>query len=881
MKRFWYLRRRPDAIQSEVDEELRLHLEMRTEELIAQGLKPADARREAERRFGDVAGTRDYCRRQDQEKDTRMQRRLLFEDLAQDLQVGLRGLLRAPLTTAIIITTVGLGIGATTTIFAAIDAALLRPLPYRDPAKLVRIYTDAPPNKFRLSAADYLALESQQTTFESVAAYTGRPMTYTDGTTAERITSKLVTWTYFGTLGIHPPIGRDFDAAEGKPGGPRAVIVSHTFWQRRLGARADTVGLPIRLDGVDYTVVGVLPETAGPLERNLDFFVAAQFVTPPRKGPFLFVAIARLKASRAAAADELRAINKRIFPIWQTSYQDDKATWGMMDLQSYVVGDVTTIAGLALAAVGLVWVVACTNASNLLIARIASRRRELAVRAALGASRGRVVRYLLAESLLLASGALAIGIPLAYFGVGLLRDFGADYFPRTAEIAINGPVLSLLVALTAVSALLFGLVPAIHGSAAPAAGMDEALRSSGRSATGTLGVRRLRQILVASQFAVATPLLVVAGLLLASLGRLARVDLGFDPHNIVGGSIVLPASQYPPERAAAFWDELQRRVAATPGIAAVAYADGRPPNDVGNFNNFDLEDAPAGPGRSQPVVPWVAVSPEYFQLLGLKLLEGRSLDKRDALLPSDAEQPLVVDRAWARRFFPNGHAVGRRLKNGGCTTCPWNVVVGVVSDVKYAGLDKPDQGSVYEPINPQSAVRNLLVRTTIDAAAAAPALRAVVRGLDAGVPLSSVATIDELVDGALARPRSLSLLVAALGLAALTLSMVGIYGVMAYYVQQHAKDIAIRLALGGEPGDVFRLVVGRGMTVVAAGVVVGLFASFAATRAMSTLLFGVSAADPRTFGAVAGVLAAAALAACALPASRAIRVQPASVLRDE
>ncbi|HEY6211169.1 MAG TPA: ABC transporter permease, partial [Vicinamibacterales bacterium] len=272
MKRFWYLRRRPDAIQSEVDEELRLHLEMRTEELIAQGLKPADARREAERRFGDVAGTRDYCRRQDQEKDTRMQRRLLFEDLAQDLQVGLRGLLRAPLTTAIIITTVGLGIGATTTIFAAIDAALLRPLPYRDPSKLVRIYTDAPPNKFRLSAADYLALESQQTTFESVAAYTGRPMTYTDGTTAERINGKLVTWTYFGTLGIHPPIGRDFDAAEGKPGGPRAVIVSHTFWQRRLGARADTVGLPIRLDGVDYTVVGVLPETAGPLERNLDFF---------------------------------------------------------------------------------------------------------------------------------------------------------------------------------------------------------------------------------------------------------------------------------------------------------------------------------------------------------------------------------------------------------------------------------------------------------------------------------------------------------------------------------------------------------------------------------------------------------------------------------
>jgi putative ABC transport system permease protein len=409
--------------------------------------------------------------------------------------------------------------------------------------------------------------------------------------------------------------------------------------------------------------------------------------------------------------------------------------------------------------------------------------------------------------------------------------------------------------------------------------VDEALRSAGRSSTGSVGVRRLRRVLVGSQFAIATPLLVVAGLLLASLSQLARVDLGFDARNVVSGSLVLPVSQYPPERVASFWEELQRSVAAIPGVTAVAYADGRPPNGIDNFNNFDLEDSPAGPGQSQPVVPWVSVSPEYFPLLGLKLLQGRLLDQRDAL--PDAESVIVVDRSWARRFFPNGNAVGRRLKGGGCTQCPWTVVVGVVSDVKYAGLDRPDEGSVYAPLNPQATSKFLLLRTAADSSSVVSPLRDVVRHLDAAVPLSEVATMDNLVDDALTRPRSLSMLVGALAAVALTLSIIAIYGVMAYYVQQHARDIGIRLALGGSRADLFRLVVGQGMMVVGGGVAVGLLVSLAATRAMSSLLFGVSASDPVTFAAVGGVLAVVAFAACALPAGRAIRVQPASVLRDD
>ena len=877
---FWYLGRRPADLGSEIDEELRLHLDMRTEELVARGMAVEDARREALRQFGDLPGTREYCRRQDEDKEHRMQRALWIEDLLQDLRIGLRGLLRAPMTTLTIVVTVGLGIGATTVIFAAIDAALLRSLPYADPGRLVRIHTDAPPNRFPFSIADYLALRSQQTQFEQIAAYAVRVMAYTDGTVAERVQGRGVSWTYFSVLGVKPAIGRDFTEEDGKPGGPLAVILSRTFWQQHLGGRADRIGKPIQLDGAGYTVVGVLPEAVGPLERGQDLFVPVQFVTPPRKGPFFLTVVARLKrdGSRATAVEELHAINRRIFPLWRASYQDDKATWGMVDLQSYVIGDVRAIATLALFAVALVWLIACTNASNLLVARVTGRRRELAVRAALGASRGRVVRYLLAESLLLAVGAAAIGVALARLGAGLLREFGASYFPRTGEIVIDGPVLWLLVGLTAGSALLFGLVPAIHGSGGP---VEDSLRASGRSSTGAVSVRRLRRILVGSQFAIATPLLVVAGLLLASLNQLGRVDLGFNPRNVLTGGILLPARQYSDSRAGAFWDELQRRVEAIPGVSVAAFSDARPPNDVNNFNNFDLEDAPTPSGQSQPVVPWVSVTPGYFQLLGLNLVRGRLLDKRDAVLPATAEQPVVVDRAWVRRFFPDRDAVGRRMRQGGCTTCPWTVVVGVVSEVKYVGLDQPNLGTIYAPLAPQTHARYIDVRTSVDPSRMLPAVRTAVRGLDAGLPFSNVATIDELVDRSLARPRSLSVLVATLASVALLLSVIGVYVVMAHYVQQHAKDIGIRLALGGSRGDLFRLIVGQGMTVVTGGVALGLLAALAATRAMSSLLFGVGAADVRTFAAVAVLMTVVAFAACALPARRAVGVHPATVLRDE
>jgi predicted permease len=877
--RFWYLRRRREAVRSEVDEELNVHLELKAEALKSQGLPDDDARHEALRTFGDLEATRRYCRQQDEQREAMTQRALMIQDSVQDARIGIRSLLRKPVLTLTIVITVGIGMGATAAIFSAIDAALLRPLPYAHHDRLVRIYTDSPPFKFRFSAADYLALRDRQTQFEQIATYTDRSVSFVTADIAELIRARVVSWPFFSLLGIAPMMGRDFGEIDGRPGSPLVLLASHGFWQQRLGARQDIIGRVIRLDGVEHLVVGVLPPLSGPLERQQDVFVIQQFSPPPRKGPFFYSVIARLRpgADRSAVADELRAINRAIFPIWKSSYQDDKATWSMEDLKTSLVGDVSAVAGLALAAVAMVWLIACANASNLLIARVTSRSQELAVRAALGASRGRVIRYLLAESAVLATAAMLVGVGLAWGGIQLLRGVGSAYFPRTQEIALDGSVVSVLGLLAAISALIFGAIPAFHGTVSPGA---NALQTTGRTTASPAG-RRLRHILVAAQFAIATPLLVIAGLLLASLNELKRVNLGFDTRGVLTASIRLPSAQYNEDgRTDAFWRELKRRLEAQPGVRGVTFADGLPPNNVGNQNNFDLEQYPTAPGQSQPVTPWVAVTPEYFRVLGLPLLEGRLLEQSDA--ERENLEAVVVDRAWARRFFPAQSAIGKRFREGGCTECPWTTVVGVVSEVKYAGLDKPDGGTVYSPMmGTRWFFRYLVVRVDGEPAGVVPTIRRVVRELEPAAPLSEVATIDELVDRSLQRPQSLSWLVASFAFVALLLSVVGIYGVMGYYVQQHLKDISIRVALGGRSSSILGLVMGQGMMVVGGGLVIGLMAAFATTRLAAKLFYGVTATDTMTYFVAGLGLFCSALAACIVPAWKAMRLQPAVVLRND
>jgi putative ABC transport system permease protein len=875
---FWFLRRRPDEIRAEIDEELDTHLTMRVEELKARGWTGDEARREAQRQFGDRERAARYCRQEDLVKARQVQRGLMAADLLQDMKICLRSLRRSPTLTAAIILTVGLGIGATTSIFAAIDAILLRPLPYPHPERLVRIYTDAAPNRYGFSVADYLALQREHTQFEQVAGYTDRAMTFTDGASSGLVRGRIVSWTYFDVLGLRPSIGRVFTEQDARPETPPAVVVSHAFWIERLGGRVDALGTPVRLDGADYVLAGVLSSDVGPLERDRDFFLTARWTEPRRKGPFFIAPIARLRreSDRAQAAAELKTINKRMFPVWRSSYQDDRATWNLTDLKTHIVGDTRTMAGVAVAAVSLMWMIACANASSLLLARVTSRRRELAVRSALGASRARVVRLLMAEGALLAIGAAAVGLAVAAAGLELFRHAGAAYLPRLDEVGLSGRTLLVWTALAGTSALLFGLIPALHGAGDP---VNHSLNVSSRSMTDNVSARRGRRILVGTQFAIATPLLIAATLLLISLQRLERVDLGFDPHNVVTAAIRLPSAQYQNRaRADALWTTVAARIGALPGVSAVSFADSRPPNGADNFNNFDLELFPTPPSHSQPVTPWVAVTPDYFRTLGLRLLEGRLFDERDGRDP--AVDVIVVDRAWANRFFPGGSAVGKRLVSGGCTTCPLTTVVGVVSTVKYAGLDKPDDGTAYAPLE-EAISRFLIVRTAVKSATVLPSIRQALRDADPSLALSNVASIDDLVAASLEVPRSLSWLIGALAGAALLLSAIGIYGVMAHYVQQHARDMCIRLALGGTAAVVGRHVVGQGMRVVVIGVLAGLMCALALTGLMSSLLFGIKAADPATFAGVAGLLLTIAGLACFLPARRAVRLDSGAILRSD
>jgi len=800
-----------------------------------------------------------------------------MHNILRDLRHSVRSLVRTPALTVTIVATVGLGIGATTAIFSVINAVLIEPLPYADSDQLVRIYTDSPPNSWPLSVADYRALNEQQTSFTRVAGYSNRTMTFNRDDVAERVNGKLVTWTYFSLLGITPLHGSLFTEGDGAQGSEPKVVVSHSFWMRHLDGDENAIGQTLRFQGQGYTLVGVLPPDVGPFEHNREFFAAVDWGVPPRKGPFFITALGRLAPGigKSAAREELRAINKRLFPVWQASFQDRRASWGMQSVKELIVGDVGATLVIVLGAVAFVLLIASTNATNLLVARATYRGRELAVRAALGASRGRLLQHLLAESIVLALVGALLGLVLTVGGIKLLTTVGADFIPRTQEIGLDGATVWFLLAITLGSGLLFGLIPSLHGAKSQ---FTTALRSESRSATEGVGARRLRRALVVTQFAVAAPLLIGAGLLIGTLANLQRVDPGFSTQGILTAAISLPAATYP-ERSdiTSFWVEALTRIEALPGVHAATLADGRPPGQINMINNFDLLDRPTPPNESQPATPWVGTTPGYFQLLGIPLLEGRVFDDRDNTVPPVA----IVDEAWARRFYPNESALGRQFYSGGSTTHPLTVV-GVVGDVKLMGLDAPDEGTVYWPLAfGASRFRFVIVRTSTDAISVLPSVRQVIHDLDASLPLSDVATVEELYTNSLDTPRYLTILVSAFAVVALLLSIIGIYGVMSYFVQQHTKDIGIRIALGSGRSNVIRLIVGQGMRLVGVGVVAGIGGAIFLTRYMSSVLFEVGTTDVLTFATVSVVMLGVALLACFVPARRAATLDPATTLREE
>jgi putative ABC transport system permease protein len=855
----------------ELAEELEGHLQMHIDDNVRSGMTPEQARRNALIKLGGIESVKENYR---DRRGVPMLARLL-----QELRYGLRRLATSPVLTATIVLTVGMGIGATTAIFSVINAALIQPLPYPDSDQIVRIYTDASSNRYPFSVVDYLALEEQQTSFQSVAAYQNVTMTFNRGNVAERIRGKSVTWRYFSLLGITPRRGRILDESDGVMGTEGRVVLSHGFWIRYLAGDEAAVGQAIQLDGRDFTVVGILGQEVGPLEQNREFFVARQFATPTRKGPFGLAVLARLTTGTdvTAAAEELRIINRRLFPIWQASYQDQNATWAMMDLKELVVGDVGTTLAIVLGAVGFVLLIASTNAANLLLARTLQRSRELAVREALGASRGRLLQHLLTETYLLMLASAVVGLLVTVGGITLLRTVGANYIPRTQEISLNVSVLWFLVAITVGSGLLFGLIPSLQCAKS---GFDRALYASGRSATDTAGLRQFQRALVVTQFAIAVPLLIGAGLLIGSLVRLKRIEPGINSQNIISFSAFLPPEKYPETgNVHAFWNEALMRVRVLPGVQAATLGNARPPLDMPGTNNFNLEDKPTPPNQSQPDVPWISVMPDYFSLLGIPLIQGRVFDDRD----HDRAPPVaVVDQAWAKRFFPDENILGRRFRSGGSTTDPRTTVVGMVGDVKYRGLDVMGEGTIYRPMLAGTfRQRYFLVKTSTDPLTVLPSIRNTMRELDSELPLSEVGTIDDFIWNSLNTPQYLTILVGGFAVVALILSIIGINGVMTHFVQQHTKEIGIRIALGCRPPNVLRMVVFKGMRLAGVGVILGIGSALFLTRFMSSLLFEVRTTDATTFSTVSALMLGAAIAACFVPAQRAATVDPIKTLRED
>jgi putative ABC transport system permease protein len=794
----------------------------------------------------------------------------------RDAVQSIRSLLRTPGLSATVVLTVGIGLGATTGMMAVIQSVLINPLPYAAPDELFWIYTDNPPYRFRFSVVDYRALEADHPAFSTVAAYQTRAVTVTDGRTPDRVTARAVTGSYFPLLGQTAFIGRLFDARD-DAGGDLVAVLTAPYWARRFGRDPAVLGRPMMVDGVSHTIVGVLSETAGPLERDVALFTAARWPEPRRKGPFSTMALGRLRpdVSRAAAVEALRATNARLFPLWKSSYQDEKATWGMQDLKTRVVGDAGSTILVALAAVGCVLLIACANAINLLIARGLHRSRELAIRSALGASRRHLLQQLMVESGVLTAAAAAAGVIVAVLMMRLVTTYGAGYIPRADEIRLSESTLAWLVALAGGSGLLIfagGLVPAIHSSRRR---MDSALRTGGRSTSDGPVARRLRRALVSAEFALATPLLIAAVLVIASLDRLSGVSVGIDTERVLTAAVSLSGPGYSADSdRRAFWERALARIAALPGVEAAAIADSRPPRDSGTRNNFDLEDRPTPPGRNQPICTWVGVSPAFFSTLSLPLERGRLLDEY-----SLRDDVVVVDRAWANRFFAGEEALGRRFRSGGCTTCPWTTVVGVVGNVKWSGLDAADDGTVYWPLvdRPNAYV---VIRAAGDPAALTSALRAAIHDLDPGLALTSVATGDDLVAESLVAPRDLSVLIAMFAAAALGLSVVGVHGVMSHFVQQHSRDIGIRLALGGEPSDVRRMIVVQGLRLVIVGVAAGVGLAMLTSRVLATILFGVSPMHLPAMAGVPLVLLAVAAIACLVPGRRAAKLDPSEILRE-
>jgi putative ABC transport system permease protein len=804
-----------------------------------------------------------------------------------DVRTALRSLARTPGFTAVALLTLALGIGSTTAIFSVVDAVLLRALPYPDPARIVSLSRSTPnsPVGGAFSAADYLDYKRGTSSFAAMAGYRQSIVDLTGHGDPVRLTALETTAGFFDVFRVPPLAGRVYSEAADTARGPAVAVVSESLWRQHLGADPGAIGQPIRLNGVPTLVIGVMPGVlVHPSKVDLWVLAPDEVPTSPvaiegdrlaSRDVQYFQAVARLRpaVSLAQANSEMRAISERL----AREFPDTNAGEGTVGIpyQESLVGDVRSAILVLFGAVGFVLVIACANVAGLLVARGTGRRRELALRSALGAGRGRLVSQLLTESLVLAIIGGGLGLVLAKWGVDGLVSLAPENLPRLEEVDLDLRVAAFAIAASAAVGVLFGIIPALQGTRLA---VVEALKDGGRTGTART---RTQKVLVVAEVALALVLLIGAGLMLTSFSRLRAVDPGFTVRNLVVVFVPLPQARYDNPAQARFYSQLSERLRNNPITAQSALGFPTPFGGANAEGAYSVEGAPRVSRADRPVAQLASVTPGYFKTMGIPLLRGRELALTDT---RDGPGVVVVNRTLADREWPDQDPIGKRIALGGEPTDAdsWLTVVGVVGDSKRDDLQAGPRPAVYLSVNTFTLpFMGVLVRTDAGEAAVASAVRAAVASIDPELPIDEVETVDRILERATGQPRFRAVLVGAFAAAALLLAAVGLYGLISYTVAQRVPEIGVRLALGATPQQVGRLILGQGLVLALAGVAVGLLGALAATRLLAGLLFAVSATDPTVYAVLAAVLLTIAAAACYLPTRRAMRIDPLAALRAE
>ncbi len=811
--------------------------------------------------------------------------------IIQDVKYALRMLRKAPGFTAVAVITLALGIGANTAIFSVVDSVLLKPLPYPEPDRLVSVSglnTRLGEKDRAISFPDVEDLQKQNTVFEHVSAYTGGSATITGAGEPLHVPSAVVSAETFSALKVMPVLGRTFRPGEDRPGN-YVVVLSSELWKKQFGGEASVIGRAIALDGRSYTIIGVMPAGfAFPLDTDPPQVWTTLSATatsengekamPEERGAHFLAGIARLKpgVTLQQANSELDAIGARLAKEYPDS--NSNFTFRAQPALDALVGDLRPQFRLLFGAVGLVLLIGCANVANLLLARATSRQREFAIRAALGAGRGRIIRQLLIESVMLALAGGIFGLLIATWGSSFLAHLAGGIIPRIEGSTLDGRVLAFTFFASIATAILFGIAPALQLSKL---GISETLKEGSRGSGHGARHNFLRNALVVAETTLAVILLSGAGLLIRSLVALEHVNPGFDPHGVITFTTELPDPRYPKaEMAMAFYRQLFERIRALPGVQSASGVLPLPLSDAVIRISYEIEGRPIAKAE-EPLAHMRVVTTDYFSVMRIPLVKGRLFTEADR---AESQPVILINKALAEQTFPGEDPIGKHIKPGFSISGPAKMreIVGIVGDVKHRALNLPDDPEAYMPEEQMGiGFMSGVVRSNAPTASLVPAIREIVASLDKDIPVYDIKTMDEYVAGSVAQPRLSSTLLGIFAALALMLAMVGIYGVMSFSVEQRTNEIGIRVTLGAQPGDVLRLVLRQGMAIAAIGVALGIGGALASSGLLKSLLFGVRSGDPVTLAGVAILLLGCVLAACYIPARRAMRVDPMVALRYE